>query len=293
MQITTLDLPPCDLGESPLWCPASQSFYWVDGLAPALYRMSWASRRIERQVLPDTVGSITRGMRGWIVLALAKGLARVRFGLAPEPVVAPEDLPAGVRFNDSKVDPWGRIVAGTMDLGEVTPRGAAYRFDQGQFQRVDDGYVVFNGPCWSPDGHSLYMSDSAARRVWRFDYAASGKVSNKRLWFGLAPAEGLPDGATVDADGVYWQARNGAGKLVAHGAQGQVLQEVGLPTANVTSLAFGGPGLDAVLVTSMNRLLPGQAALDAAAGRVFLIEGLGARGRVEPAAKWVRERVKA
>lgn len=286
MQITRLDLPACSLGESPLWCPDEQAFYWVDGLAPALFRMDWRRRRIERQGLRDTVGSITRAEGGGVVLALSRGLAVLRFGGVPGPLLTPADLPAGVRFNDSKCDGAGRVVAGTMDLAERDPVGAAYIFAPGGESRVlDAGYTVFNGPCWSADGRVLYLSDSAQRRVFRFDYdPLTGRASGKAPWLQLSPEEGLPDGATVDAAGRYWQARNGAGKIVQHAPDGRVLRELALPTANVTSLAFGGPDLDVLLVTSMDRLLPGQMASDAHAGGIFLIEGTGSQGRVEPLA---------
>ncbi|MFB2551926.1 SMP-30/gluconolactonase/LRE family protein [Ensifer soli] len=289
MKITRLDLPPMILGESPLWHPDENAFYWVDGLRPALFRMHWASRLVERQILPDTVGSITLCADGAILLAFSRRIGRLRFGAEPETVAAPGLLPPGVRFNDSKVDPEGRLLAGTMDLGESAPIGAAYLFSEdGACRMVDPGYTVFNGPAWSSDGRVLYMSDSAGMAVCRVDYdPASGTLGRKRPFITLAEEDGLPDGATVDADGRYWQARNGAGILAVHDADGDLRDAVILPTANLTSLAFGGPDLDSLLVTSMNRRLPWQGGLDVQAGSVFLIEDLDARGRPEPRARLV------
>lgn len=284
MQIEILDLPSCELGESPLWCPLAQCFYWVDSLAPALYRLDWKSRRVDRQPLKEVVGSITRATSGRLVLASARGLQVISFGGTAGKFLAPPGLPEGVRFNDSKVSPDGRLVVGTMDLAEAAPIGAAYALDaQGRFAAVGGRYTVFNGPCWSNDGRSLFLSDSAARTVDRFDYdPVSGRMGDAQSWLRLSVSEGLPDGATFDEAGHYWQARNGAGFLACHALDGTLLRHLDLPTVNVTSLAFGGPELDALLVTSMNRCLPWQDRVDGNAGRCFLVTGSGLRGHIEP-----------
>lgn len=284
MQIEILDIPPCELGESPLWCPIAQCFYWVDGLAPALYRWDWETRRIDHQPLEAVVGSITRATDGRLVLASARGLQVQAFGGVAGRLHAPPDLPEGVRFNDSKVGPDGRLVAGTMDLAEAEPVGAAYVLDaQGHFAQVGGRYTVFNGPCWSNDGRSLFLSDSAGRAVDRFDYdLATGCTGAATPWLRLSGSDGLPDGATFDQAGHYWQARNGAGFLAVHAPDGTMVHRLDMPTANITSLAFGGPDLDALFVTSMNRCLPGQDRIDDHAGRCFLVTGTETKGHIEP-----------
>jgi sugar lactone lactonase YvrE len=127
------------------------------------------------------------------------------------------------------------------------------------------------------------LSDSAGLAVDRFGYdPASGRTGLAQPWLRLTHSDGLPDGATFDRAGHYWQARNGAGFLAAHAPDGTLLRRLDLPTANVTSLAFGGPEMDALLVTSMNRCLPWQDRVDGNAGRCFLVTGSGLRGHIEP-----------
>jgi L-arabinonolactonase len=286
MKITRIEAPVCALGESPVWSPKEQAFYWVDGLAPAVYRFDWATRQVTSCDLPDAVGSLCRATGGRLAFALSRGIATGDFDGSLGPVRSPADLPDGVRFNDSKVDPAGRVVAGTMDLGESAPIGAAYIFDaDGARVLTGQGFTVFNGPCWTGDGRRLHLSDSASMHVWSFAYdPETGTATNQAEFLALDTADGLPDGATFDAADVYWQARNGAGKITAHNLAGKLLREIAIPTVNVTSLAFGGPNLDVLLVTSMDRRLPWQDALDGGAGGVFLVEGVGSRGRIEPEA---------
>lgn len=285
LKVTRVDGLRHSLGESPIWSAAEQAFYWVDGLEPVLYRMDWASRAITRTPCPALIGSIALGCGGSIVGALADGFHRLPSGGTRwQRIASPPGRDAGTRFNDGKADRRGRFLAGTMDLGEREPKGVLYSLAaDGSVAEIDTGYVVFNGPCWSGDNRTLFTSDSSSRTVWRFAYdIETGTVSDKTRLLQLSEADGLPDGATVDAADRYWQARNGAGKIVRHDLLGRVEIEIAMPTINVTSLAFGGPDLDVLIVTSMDRLLPGQTALDAEAGSVFLVEGLDARGIQEP-----------
>jgi hypothetical protein len=91
--------------------------------------------------------------------------------------------------------------------------------------------------------------------------------------FPAAGLKGLPDGATVDAEGFVWSASVYEGKLD---------RVVGLPVESTTSLSFGGPGLDVAYVTSMARAVKGVKPKEREAGALFAIHGLGVRGLPEP-----------
>jgi L-arabinonolactonase len=63
-----------------------------------------------------------------------------------------------------------------------------------------------------------------------------------------SPAE--PDGAAVDCDGRVWSAQWGAGEIVCLGSSGVVECRIAVPASNPSCLAFCGPALDQVLVTT-------------------------------------------
>lgn len=73
-----------------------------------------------------------------------------------------------------------------------------------------DGFGLTNGPCFSPDGATLYVNDSWTKRVYAFDFDVSqGLVSNRRILTTFEVDEGatgpaIPDRATVDEDGGIW-----------------------------------------------------------------------------------------
>jgi L-arabinonolactonase len=151
-------------------------------------------------------------------------------------------------MNDGKVDRQGRFVAGYMDYEERDQICALFRLDPtGAVAKLDDGIVCSNGPCWSPDGRTFYFADTYTREIWAYDYdMETGTAANRRVFcsFPAAGLKGLPDGATVDAEGFVWSASVYEGKLVRFGPDGKLDRVVGLPVESTTSLSFGGPGLD-------------------------------------------------
>jgi sugar lactone lactonase YvrE len=196
-------------------------------------------------------------------------------------------LPVGhpdIRLSDGKVDRQGRFVAGSMHMnlrpGEA-PLGALYRLEpDGQVRRLAGDIVTANGPCFSPDGGSLYLADSPRRVIWRFDYG-DGLPAGRRVLVDLAPLGTAPGGATVDAEGHLWVALVRSGEIGRFDSNGRLVQRVRMPVRHPTSLNFGGPELDVLFVTSISashRLAdpaPG-------AGGLFAVTGLGVAGLAEP-----------
>ena len=81
------------------------------------------------------------------------------------------------RLNDGRVDARGRLWIGTMDNQLHRPNGALYRVDpDGQVTRIVDGVIVANGIAFSPDGGTLYFTDTR-RYVYTFSTSIWTKVS--------------------------------------------------------------------------------------------------------------------
>jgi L-arabinonolactonase len=120
------------------------------------------------------------------------------------------------------------------------------------------------------------------RRIDAFDYdLASGAISNRRVFASLADEPGLADGSIVDAEGCLWNAQWRGSKLVRYRPDGSVEREVPLPISNPTCMAFGGPDLDILFVTTAwFTLSPEQRAAEPLAGNVFAFRP-GVRGRKE------------
>ena len=201
-------------------------------------------------------------------------------------IVDPEpDKPAN-RINDGKVDKRGRFVAGSMDTMEEGPNGALYRLDPDlSLHKLDDGIIVSNGPCWSPDGRTFYFADTWSGEIWAYDYDLdTGAVSNRRTFCKVDRSRGgAADGSTVDAEGCLWNAQVYDGKVIRYTPDGKVDRVIDMPVKKVTSVMFGGPNLDVLYVTSMAKpplpRFPGDGVLR---GSLFAIYDLGIRGVPEP-----------
>ena len=274
---------PCSLGEGPLWDAAGNRLFWVDIKAPALFAMDFATRSVRRRDMPEPLGAIGLRAKGGLIGAFRGGFACIDLetgGVTPIGRVPAH--PPGNRFNDGHVDPRGRFWAGTMDDSEKGPTGHLYRLDpDGHVEHFESGFVVTNGIEWSADGRTLYFVESAARRIWAYDFDMdAGRPGKRRLFAELDPEAGYPDGLTVDAEDHVWGAHWDGARLTRYRPDGSVERVVKLPVPRTTSCCFGGPDLATLFVTSA-RIGLDDAALGAAplSGSVFAITGLGVRGR--------------
>jgi sugar lactone lactonase YvrE len=151
------------------------------------------------------------------------------------------DEPATNRLNDGKVGPDGAFWVGSMD--ENSPRqkiAGLYRVtSDGLITRQADGYAVSNGLAWSPDGRTMYHSDSTAGiiEVWDFD-PTTGDRGNHRILATLTNDDGRPDGAATDMDGNYWSAGPSAGCLNCFSPAGKLLRKWAFPVPGPTMPCF-------------------------------------------------------
>jgi sugar lactone lactonase YvrE len=145
---------------------------------------------------------------------------------------------------------------------------------------VDRGYCVTNGPTFSADGRTLFHTDSPLRTIHAFDVSPEGTLSNKRVWLKFADDEGYPDGMTTDAEGHVWVAHWGGACVTQRDTTGQVLQTISLPVPHVTNVAFGGPELSDLYITSARAGLSAQQLAAAPlSGGLFCARSAG-RGRL-------------
>lgn len=275
------------LGEGPLWDVQEQRLYWIDSLGCNVFRCTEDGREIRAWDVPAPIGSMALRQQGGAVLSLANGFHFLDFKTGEASlIIDPESDKPKNRLNDGKVDKRGRFVAGSMDTMEEGPNGALYRLDADlSLHKLDDGIIVSNGPCWSPDGRTFYFADSWSGEIWAYDYDLdTGAVANRRTFARIdTSGGGAADGATVDAEGFVWSAQVYTGKLIRFAPDGSTDRVIEMPVKKVTSVMFGGPNLDVLYVTSMARpplpRFPGDGVLR---GSLFAIHDLGIRGVPEP-----------
>ena len=171
-----------------------------------------------------------------------------------------------------------------MDFEEREGVGKLFRLDPDLSVHVlDDDIMCSNGPCWSPDGRTLYFADTTRKRIYAYDYDVdSGDVRSRRIFATFDSLRGYPDGATVDEEGCLWSVEVYSGRLIRFDPNGVIDRIVGLPVQSTTSITFGDAELDVAYVTSMARPMGGRYHHEREAGCLFAIHGLGVRGLPEP-----------
>lgn len=258
---------PSRLGESPLWHPVQQVLYWCDIPGCRLNRFDPATGELQHWDFATDVGSCAPMLDGGLLLAMRDGLWRfdIHSGQRTRLSEPPYD-PAKERFNDGKCDPQGRFWVGTIYEPRDPPLASLHCFSAGQLVRKADAITVSNGLAWSPDGRTMYWSDTKAHTVYAFDVdPLTGSISERRIFArfplrqageSLASYGGRPDGAAVDSEGCYWVAMYEGQRLLRLSPSGEMLREIVLPTRCPTMPCFGGADLRTLYITTARENRP-------------------------------------
>lgn len=285
MNIERIDTPRCTLGESPKWDTGNQALFFIDIWGQKVLRHHPATGTTRSWAVPGHIGALALREDGDALLAMKDSLYTFDFSSGERTRIAGPffDDPRQT-INDGCTDRRGRFVFGAtdMDFHNTQPVGGVYAIDTAhQVARLDGGVHISNSHCFSPNGRTLYCADSFLRTIYAYDYNLdSGEVSNKRVFASTQHLGGMPDGSTVDADGLLWMAIFEGAKIAAFRPDGGIERTVDMPVRMVSSVAFGGPNLDILYVTSIDPFSFGQAD-DPNSGYVYAVHGLGSRGLPE------------
>lgn len=276
-----------DLGESLQWDADGGLVYWIDAwkcLVQTYDPVTGNVGRIDfaRSLDGQPIGSIALDEAGTLISGVKGGFYRLdmRNGGAELLAAVETERPPTNRLNDGKCDRVGRFWCASINTDRKTRSGALWRFDRGSGARLmDDGLQAGNGIAWSPDDRTMYLADSFLRRIWQYDFdLEGGEVANRRL-FVSTEMLGVPDGATVDADGCYWTALFQAGAVAQFDPDGKLMKRMELPVTYPTMCSFGGDDLGTLYVTSASRFCDAaNRVAQPRTGHLFAIRGLGVRG---------------
>jgi xylono-1,5-lactonase len=244
-----------ELGEGPVWVDGA--LWFTDIKRRRIHRYEPATGGRRSWEAPEQVGFVLPARGGGFVAGLMSGLHRFdeetgRFTLIVE--IEPER--PGNRLNDGTVDPAGRLWFGTMDNGESAKTGAFYRFEGGTLAGTGlEGIAITNGPALSPDGRILYFVDTRAGTIDAADVAEDGSLGPSRPFARIDPADGFPDGPTVDAEGCVWISLYAGWEARRFSPGGELVGRIRFPVANITKIAFGGDDLRTAYATTARQLL--------------------------------------
>jgi len=243
-------------GEGPLWDEGERALYWTDISGNRFFRYRWDERRHERLSDGFEVAGFTRQHDGGFVVTNRRGIWTWRPGRQPSLIAAEAEGQECV-MNDCAADPEGRVYSGSCHLDENGDSAPSFLFrvdTDGSVHIADENIRFSNGLAFSPENSALYFADTAARCIYRYDWRrGDGELSNRRVFARIDRAEGVPDGLALDAEGFVWCAQWFGGCVTRFDPDGKRERRIDLPASQTSSLAFGGPNLDEVYVTSAAR----------------------------------------
>ena len=267
----------CTVGESPVWDETGQRLYWVDVReTPAVHWLDRAAGTPVRVPLTEDIGSLVLAEDGRLVLALRSGFAL----FDPESgerkaIVDPEPDNPNTRLNDAKCDEAGRVWCGSMNPESGRAEGRLYCLGtDGSCRQGEGAFLTPNGPTFSLDGRTLYLSDTRKSLIFAYDYdVAAGRLGERRIFADLGAFPGGPDGATLDREGYLWSAQWDGGCLLRFDPEGRIDRIVTVPVSKPTSCCFGGPDYRQLFVTTAARgLSEERRRLEPLAGRVLVLD---------------------
>ena len=151
------------LGESPMWHPDEQVLYYCDIAGHELRRFDPATATLERWQFDTDVACCAPVFGGGLLLAMRDGIWRFEPATGVRRLLAaPSYDPALERYNDGKCDAAGRFWCGTMYEPRQPPLASLYCLDGGVLTRKAGGATVSNGLGLSPDGRTMYWTDTTA-----------------------------------------------------------------------------------------------------------------------------------
>ncbi|MBB3226250.1 L-arabinonolactonase [Luteibacter sp. Sphag1AF] len=244
------------LAEGVLWDDLCGVIRWTDIHASRLWQFDPATGESRDWALPARLACFALTHRpGHLLLALENQLAR--FDTATGQLVVLEDIEPEVPFtraNDGRCDRSGNLVFGTLNEGGSDKIASFYRYSaQGVLSRLAlPKAAITNSICFSPDGETMYFTDSPTLRIMACDYdGRTGDIDRIRGFAELDPTlGGEPDGSTVDADGFLWNAQWGASRVVRYAPDGRMDTVVHVDARQPSCVAFVGHELDQLAITS-------------------------------------------
>lgn len=241
------------LGEGPRWDARHARWIWVDIAAGKVYLRDAHSGEVSAYSPGRHVSLAVPEDRHHLIIAHHGGISRLSLEHGVTTLLTDMGLKWNdLRCNDGAADAQGRLWIGTTAFDHRAGGGDLYVIGPDLAAQLRYPAVACsNGMAWSPDGQTMYYTDSLARNVVAFDFHADGTLSNERVVITVPPALGLPDGMACDAAGMLWIALwGGFGVGRWDPVTGEQTGFVEVPVPNATACCFGGPRLDQLLITT-------------------------------------------
>jgi sugar lactone lactonase YvrE len=245
-----------DVGEGPIWNSETEELIWVDVTGGKLFFYNPKTNQQEIHSLDKHVGAIALTNSAQYLLAIRDGFATYDRASGNYAYLVKVLDREDTRFNDGKIDPRGRFLAGTLKYQPSPGTASLFSLENNKFKTLLSNVGLSNGMCWNNSGDQLFYIDSLTQSIQAFEYDLdSGDIGEARVIINFDAAQGTPDGMTIDAAGNLWVAMWAGGKVLNISQSGEIIGEIIVPVDQVTSVAFGGIDLSTLYITTARYLM--------------------------------------
>ena len=282
MAITVAVTKKCELGEGPWWDEDQKRLYWFDGFGNELYLFDPASEKNEVFPINSKIGCVIPAItKNKLVLCLQDGVYLYdKNEKILECISDVENEIENNRLNDGACDSRGTLWFGSMSMTanqedrEFEITGSFYSLTpNGELKKHFDNVGISNGIAWNKNETVMYYIDSTTQCVFSFRFDLEKReLSEKKVVVEIPTNEGIPDGMTIDTEGMLWIAHFGGGIVSRWDPNSKKrLSEIKIPASNVTCCCFGGPDYkDLYITTARTGLAKTQLEKEPLAGSLFL-----------------------
>ncbi|XP_026479459.1 uncharacterized protein LOC113385844 [Ctenocephalides felis] len=263
-----------ELNEGPHWDEKNRMLYFVDIHSSSLLRYNPENKKFYRGKLNGTksVGFAipVNGTNNQFVVGADLDLLLVQWdGSSPDiktvrTLVKIDDRKAGTRYDEI-----------LLSLGSDLTK-----------QILLEHVGLSNGIAWNRELGKMYHCDSTKHTVTQYDYdEKTGMIRNPVVLINISdekyklPESAVPDGMTIDTEGILYIAVHGGGRVLQFDPiKKEIIHEIMIPAPQVTSVAFGGKDMNILFVTTAAEATNGKPVKDKNAGRLYTVKGLKAKG---------------
>lgn len=119
---------------------------------------------------------------------------------------------------------------------------------------ADENLVQPNGIVGTADGKTLFVADIGDNKTYRYDSAADGTLSNRKVFCEMGS-----DGMTLDTAGNLYLTGKG---VIVFDKDGKKLGEIPTPEGWTANVTFGGKNMKTLFITAMDSLYSLEMAVD-------------------------------
>jgi sugar lactone lactonase YvrE len=248
------------LGEGPFWDLSKKVLYWIDGLGCKIYKYDPATGNNITFNTDQYVGCAIPRKNSGLVSCMQHGIYFVDIEKKKMELIS--DIEQNIvnnRLNDGKCDSSGRLWFGSMSM-TANQEGEEFETTGSFFNLTKDLKVsklfsnvgISNGIAWNKNETKIFYIDSMSSSVVSFDFdLEKGFIENRKTIIAIDENTGIPDGMTIDSEGMLWIAHFGGYQVSRWNPDtGRKIDEIKIPAPNVTSCAFGGENLDELFITT-------------------------------------------